>query len=80
MFDIDFDSLPLWQIIFLLIIAIDLYILLNLFGVWLWNTILVSMFGFPIITFWKFLGLRWLLDILLPGRSSSKVNKKKEKE
>lgn len=78
MFDIDFDS-P-WQIILVLIIAICLYILLNLFGVWLWNTILVSMFGFPVITFWKFLGLRWLLDILLPGRSSSKVNKKKEKE
>lgn len=50
----------------ILIIFISLFVLLNAFGVWLWNTILVSLFGVPIITFWKFMGLQILIRILSP--------------
>ncbi len=33
---------------------------------WLWNAIAVTMFGAPVITFWKAVGLSFLIRMLYP--------------
>ena len=61
--------------IVLLIIAFAISFGLAAIGCWLWGVIMVGIFGLPVLTYWQFFGLMWLLHILLPGggvRSSGK--------
>ena len=53
--------------IFVLVICIFLYAAI---GMWLWNIILVPLFGAPIIGYWQMYGIM-ILARLIFGRSST---------
>ena len=54
--------------IFILLICIFLYAAI---GMWLWNIILVPMFGAPVIGYWQMYGIMILAKLIFGGGSYS---------
>ena len=54
--------------------AIALLCVIFLLGAWivmlLWNGIVVTVFGFPALTYWQIYGLIIMIRIILPGAST----------
>ena len=46
-------------------------IIIPLIAVWLWNTLLPDMFGFPVVNFWQVLGLMILVNSFSPVSKES---------
>ena len=61
--------------IFGILIAILTFILFfalgGLVGCWLWDAIMVAVFGLPSLSFWQMYGLIWLTHIILPWNVST---------
>lgn len=57
--------------ILVLVICIFLYAAI---GMWLWNIILVPLFGAPVIGYWQMYGLMILARLIFGSRSSSSSN------
>lgn len=53
-------------ILWIVIVAIVFFIGLNFIAVWLWGAIAVGVFGLPALGFWQMLGLRILLNLIIP--------------
>lgn len=56
-------------ILFIVVLGFLLSLLFTCVGIWLWELIMVNVFGLPTLTFWQFFGLMILLHILFPGMS-----------
>ena len=56
-------------IMFLIIMALSsgMLFLLAYFAMLLWNSIVVDLFSLPVITYWKMLGLMFLIKLLTWG-------------
>ncbi len=57
------NSTSLLALVFTILIVIVLVLFL---GLWLWGVIAVAIFQLPALTFWQFVGLIILLNILIP--------------
>lgn len=45
----------------LLILAVAVWFVLNVFYLWLWNIIAIKIFSLPALSFWQMIGLRLLV-------------------
>lgn len=54
-------------ILWIAIIVIVFFIGFNFIAVWLWGAIAVAVFGLPTLNFWQMLGLRVLINLILPS-------------
>ena len=57
--------------IFIFVIIVFLYAAL---GMWLWNIILVPMFGIPVIGYWQMYGIMILARLIFGRSSTSSLN------
>lgn len=48
-----------------------LYLLQSAIALWLWNIIVIPVFGAPALTYWQMYGLMWLARLIIPHSSTS---------
>lgn len=58
-----------------LVLGVIYAFVISIFGVWLWNYAMVSMFNVPQITFWQMLALMVLARLFIPLRINYNNNK-----
>jgi hypothetical protein len=51
----------------LLILAIAVWFVLNVFYLWLWDIIAIKIFALPALSFWQMIGLRLLVRSFFGG-------------
>lgn len=61
----------------LIILALVLAFLGAWIGMALWNSLMVGVFGLPVLTFWQFYGLMVLIHILFPSSNIRRDRKDK---
>ncbi len=50
--------------LFMMVLSIGILFLFTYFAMLLWNGIVVDLFDLPVITYWKMLGLMFLIKLL----------------
>lgn len=63
-------------LIYLIIIVLLGLFLKPLIVMWLWNWVMVSLFGLPHLTYWLSFGLSWLVSLLVGKTAGTKTKSK----
>lgn len=43
------------------------------FAMMLWNSIIVPVFEAPVLTYWQVFGIRWIITLMIPTRSTPEI-------
>lgn len=62
-----------------LLAAIIVFFLCSAILMWLWNVVVVALFGFPVISYWQSCGLYMVSNILFKNVSTAKMGGKDDK-
>lgn len=66
-------SISLSNIIGTIIGAIAWIFLASGIAMMLWNSIIAPTFEAPILTYWQVFGIRWIIALMIPSRSTSNL-------
>lgn len=60
------DDYNFFAVIGAILLIVALFVIFNVVAVWLWGIIAVGIFGLPALNFWQMLGLKLLLELIIP--------------
>lgn len=60
------DDYNFLAVIGAILLIVALFVIFNVVAVWLWGIIAVGIFGLPALNFWQMLGLKLLLELIIP--------------